>query len=319
LPAATSLAALGSSLARIGRHSEAVVSLAAAAGLGEVTVALRIRLAIEIGESGDRPEALRRLWDLWRAFPNDPEVQLELMRLLSDPQALTRIANRQQILEEIRAALPELRLTEKDSLLEALAKVGKYISAWAAAPADPGRLERAFRFLDHLAENPDPEVADLLTAVVFPTFAGWSSPVEAARAMLGGRAQRVLNDALALWGPPLPGDPPLVNEDLLDKLRVRLTGFDGPEGASESIGAALGRHYITVIESDTPSGEIERVGLMLSRMAESGDAMVREAFGDALEEMLAAGSSAVLRAAQRTFSGIASTALENQAGRDQLR
>jgi hypothetical protein len=317
VPSVASLAALGTSLSRLAFHAEAVVYLAAAVGLGGATAALRIQLAVAIAEAGDRPEALRRLRDLRRELPSDPEVHLELLRIVSDPQALARIADRQRLLEGIRAALPEVRIAEGDSLIRGLEKVGWFINAWASAPVDPQRLERAFLFLDSLAASPDQEVADLLTAVVFPTFSRWSSPVDAARAMLGGQARRALDDALALWGPPTPGDPPLAGDHLVDTLESRLPGFEAAK-SSIGIGSALGRHFVTTVEGGAPSTEIERLGIVLSRMADSGDAVVREAFDDALAEVLRASSPEILRAAHRNLSRLARTALENLTGRDQL-
>lgn len=201
-PAAASLVALGQSLSRLGRHAEAVVSLAAAIGLGDTTVLVRLRLAGAIADVGDRSEALRRLRDLQREHPDDPEVRFELRRILLDPLALARTANRWRLLDEIRVALPEIRIDTHATWMEGLAKVGRYISARAAPLGDPRRLESAFRLLDRLAESPDPEVADLLTAVVFPEFTGWSLPVDAARAALGARARRALDYAIALWGEP---------------------------------------------------------------------------------------------------------------------
>jgi hypothetical protein len=317
-PGAASLAALGQSLSRLALPAEAVIALAAAIGLGDSTVAVRVRLAVAIAGVGDRSEALRRLWDLQRQHPDDPEVRVGLRTILLDPLALARTANRWRLLDEIRTALPEVRIGESDTWMEGLAKVGRYVSARAATPGDPRRLESAFRFLDRLAESPDPEVADLLTALVFPKFTGWSLPVDAARAALGGPARRALECALALWGPPSPGGPPLAGDDLRESLQFRLPGFNPPQPSVASVGAALGQHYVASVEAGAPTGQTEQLTLMLCQMADSDDGAVRGAFDDALAEVLRLGSPQVVRTAHRSLSGLARTALENLAGRDQL-
>jgi hypothetical protein len=315
-PGPAALAILGQSLSHLGLYAEAAVAFAAAIGLGDITYDRRVRLAIAIAKNGDRYDGLRRLRDLQQENPNDAEVRFELRRILSDPLALARIANRHRLLDEIRGALPEVPIEKDDTWMEGLAKLGRYIAARAGR--ETRRLERAFRFLDRLAESPDSDVANLLTAVVFTEFILWSVPVDAVRAALGLRARRALDDALAIWGPPSPGGPPLVGENLSESLRFRLWNFNPPEPSSMTIGSALGQHYVASVESGTPAVEIEQIGLILCQMADSDDPAVREAFDDALAEMLRVDSREVVQTAHRTFSGLARTALENLASRDQL-
>jgi hypothetical protein len=311
-PTAPSLAALGQSLKRVGRSTEAVIHLAAAIGLGDTSPAVRTALAIALAGVGEHDEALKRLRELMHERPDDDGVRAELKRLLRDPIRLARLANRHRLLDEIRAALPEIRLKDDDSPILGLKLVGRYVATWATPPRDLDRLEPAFRFLNRLAVSPDQEMSDLLTAVVFPMLTSWRSAVGTANELLVGRGRRVLEDAVALWGPPIAEDPPLGRDDLPELLRLLLPDFEAPEVDLMKLGPALGRYYVSAIKAGAPDGDLRRAGLLLSRMAASDDAAVRWAFDDALKKILEIRSPAAIEVAKRDFTGLAQTALTIQ-------
>ena len=310
-PTAPSLAALGESLLGSARYPEAVVHLAAAIGMGDARSTIRTLLASAIAKSGDRNEGLRRLKEMLQEQPDDLTVRQELKNILSDPIGLARVANRKRLLEGIRNALPEIRIEVGDTPIDGFKLIGRYIASWAAAPADAERLLRAFSFLNEVSLGAGSEDADLLTATVFPILVSWESAIIAAQELLGGRARRAFDVAVALWGPPIGADAPLCGDDFLEELRFMLPALIVSDESRGPMGATIGRWYVAAVEGSAAHPDIKRAGRLLSRMAASDDGQVKDAFSDALAQIVDARSPAALDSARRELTGIARTALDN--------
>ena len=310
-PTAPALAALGQSLLRSARYPEAVVHLAAAVGMGDARSTMRALLASAIAKSGDRSEGLRRLKEMLQEHPDDLTVRQELKNVLSDPSDLARFAGRARLVEGLRKALPELRMQAGDTPIDGFRLIGRFIASWAAAPADPQRLQRAFSFLNEVSLSAGQEEADLLTATVFPILVSWNSAILAAQEMLGGRARRAFDVAVALWGPPIGTDALLSGDDLHDELRFMLPELIFSDELPGPIGATIGRWYVAAVEASAAPADIKRAGRLLSRMAASDDGQVRDAFSDALAEIVGARTSAAIDIARRDLTGLARTAVDN--------
>jgi tetratricopeptide (TPR) repeat protein len=310
-PTAPSLAALGQSLFCSARYAEAVVHLAAAVGMGDARWTMRSMLASAIAKSGDRNEGLRRLKEMLQEQPDDLTVRQELKNVLSDPLDLIGIANRERLLDGIRNALPEIRMEPGDTPIDGFKLIGRYIASWAAAPADAERLQRAFSFLNDVSLSGGQEEADLLTATVFPILVSWDSAILAAQEMLGGRARRAFDVAVALWGPPIGTDASLSSNDLHEELRFMLPDPILSDKLRVPIGGTIGRWYVAAVEASAAPSDIKRVGRLLSRMAASDDGQVRDAFNDALAEIAGARTPAAIDIARRDLTGSARTAIDN--------
>jgi hypothetical protein len=310
-PTGPSLAALGQSLFVSERHAEAVVHLAAALEMGEARSTLRIMLARAIANTGDRTEALRRLRDVLRDHPDSEEGREAIKSILPERAALAAVANRRRLLDAIRAALPDIRIDVDDSPVRGLELVGRYIASWAATPADRKRLATAFGFLNNLLPGADQDGADLLAAVVFPLIVPWRSAVVAARELLIGRARRAFDDTVALAGPATGDDDPLIGNYLRDEIRVVLPELALPAGSPAEIGQDLGRRFVAAIKAGAADADLKRIGRLLSRMAASDDTEVRDAFNDALAQIVETPAPDVIEIARSGLTGVARTALEN--------